>query len=277
MKTRNFIIALLGLTIVWSCNNTKQKETKAPKESVITKAPSFINKGHELVYKSVKKAGDIDQLKSKKDVVYTYTYETPDGKADVSTEKYIFEGELSYGAYYKHGRTFPDLEGLIEQGYDGNEYWLKHKEVVVEDEKRLKRVAFNRPTNFYWFAMLPKLLDPGLNYEFIGTKHIDDTAYDVVKVSFNTQGKPTDIYQVYINQKTLLIDQFLFTVADFGKLETPLLMQVSYENVEGLLIPTKRKYKMSTWDATVSDAPWVHVTWSDIKFDTNVAKTVFKK
>lgn len=281
MKFNLLAVAIVGCSLLLSCNNAKQADTKkieTPKEVKEEKKITFINKGHELVYNTVQKVGNIEQLKSKKDVVYTYTYQTPDGKADISTEKYIFDGELSYGAYNKHGRTFTDLEGLIEQGYDGNEYWLKHKGDTINDPKRLKRVAFNRPTNFYWFSMLPKLLDPGLNYEHLGEKTVEDKQYDIVKVSFNTKDdKPTDIYQVYINQKTLLIDQFLFTVADFGKLETPLLMQVSYENVEGLLIPTKRKYKMSTWDATVSDAPWVHVTWSDIKFDTNVAKTVFKK
>ena len=248
-----------------------KKQNQNDKEPVI-----FKNKAHELVYKMVQKVGDIDKLKSKKDVVYTYTYQTPDGKADVSTEKYIFENELSYGAYKKHERTFPELEGTIEQGYNGQEFWLKHNGKVINDKKRLKRVQFNRPTNFYWFAMLPKLLDPGVNYELVENKEI--TNYDIVKVSFESEGdKPTDIYQLYINKETSLVDYFLFTVADFGVIKTPLLMQVEYEKIEDLLIPTKRKYKKSTWQASVDDKPWIHVNWTNIKFNNNLTLEDFKK
>ncbi len=225
----------------------------------------------------VQKVGDYETLRNKKDVVYTYTYQTPDGKTDVSTEKYVFDGELSYGLYQQHERTFPDLEGPIEQGYDGSGYWLKHEGEVLNDSARLKRVAFNRPTNFYWFAMFQKLLDPGLNYEYLGEKTVGESVCDVVKVTFNSpDGKPTDIYQLYINQETSLVDQFLFTVADFGVMETPNLMKLEYEQVDGLLIPTKRLYKKSTWDAAVSEEPWISVTWSDIKFDNGLRGEDFK-
>lgn len=274
MKFNLLAFVITGCSFLLSCSNVKQIDTK----NTEIKKVNFINKGHELIYNMVEKVGNYSKLANKKDVVYTYTYQTPDGKADVSTEKYIFEGELSYGAYKKHERTLPDLDGQIEQGYDGERYWLKHNGVVLNEEDRLKRVAFNRPTNFYWFAMYQKLLDPELNYEYLGDKTIDAKEYDVVKVSFNTKGdQASDIYQVYINKETLLIDQFLFTVADFGVLETPFLMKVTYEEIEGLLIPTKRQYKKSTWDAEVSDAPWINVTWSDIKFNNNLSKDAFIK
>ncbi|GAK90670.1 hypothetical protein JCM19297_1986 [Nonlabens ulvanivorans] len=50
----------------------------------------------------------------------------------------------------------------------------------------------------------------------------------------------------------------------------PSLMQMEYENIDGLLIPTKRKYKASDWQATVTDAPWIHVNWTDIKFNNDI-------
>lgn len=238
--------------------------------------PVFQNKGHELVYKMVKVVGDYNVLKQKKDVVYTYTYQTPDGKSDVSTEKYIFDGELSYGMYKKHERTFPDLEGTIEQGYDGKEYWLKHNGTIMEDSTRLKRVAFSRPTNFYWFAMLPKLLDPNLKYEYLGTKSINTLTYDIVKVTFSSSNnKPTDIYQLYINRQTSLVDQFLFTVADFGVMEIPNLMRLKYEIVDGVIIPSTREYKKSNWNADVSDEPWISVNWTNIKFKNKLSKADF--
>ena len=271
MKFHLLTITLLSI-LFFSCNN------KNSTNNLQEKIPTFQNKGHELVYNMVQKVGNYSMLAKHKDVVYTYNYQTPDGKADISTEKYIFDGELSYGAYQQHERTFADLEGLMEQGYDGQEFWLRHDGKVLADTTRLKRVAFNRPTNFYWFAMFQKLLDPGLNYEHLGEKTINNLAYDVVKVSFNSNGEtPTDIYQLYINKETSLVDQFLFTVVNFGVIETPYLMTLQYEKIGGLLIPTKRQYKKSTWDATLSDEPWINVSWSNIKFNNGLTKADFKK
>jgi len=262
------LIILFSLCLVSCKNDTKRTEST-------TKIPEFKNNAHKLVYGMMDKVGDYNKLASKKDVVYTYTYQTPDGKKDVSTEKYIFDGELSYGKYETHERTFPDLEGTIEQGYDGKNYWLKHNGEVIEDADRIKRVKFNRPTNYYWFTMWQKLMDPGLSYEYVKEETINDKEYDVVKITFeSTDGMPKDIYQLYINKATKLVDQFLFTVADFGLME-PKLMMVTHENIDGLMIPTKRKYKDSTWDADVSEKPWINVTWTNINFDNELNPSDF--
>ena len=274
---KNYILIVLLSIACTACNNNIKKK-KEPQQSApkTTDNKTFKNKGHELVYNLTKHTGNYNTLLNKKDVVYTYTYETPDGKKDISTEKYIFNGEYSYGLYQQHQRTLPHLDGPIEQGYDGKNYWLKHKGKYVTDKDALKRVAFNRPTNFYWFAMMPKLLDPGLNYEYIGEKTIESNTYDVVKISFNSENnKPTDIYQIYINQATQLVDQFLFTVADFGVMETPYLMQLQYEKIDDIVIPTIRQYKKSDWNATVTKDPWIKVNWTDIKFNSNLKKELF--
>lgn len=275
MNFKTLTLASIFLTIV-SCKNAPNKEKQAPriqKKEDIT----FQNKGHELVYGLVQKVGNYQALQAKKDVVYTYTYTTPDTKTDISKEKYIFDGELSYGEYKQHQRTLPDLEGVMKQGYDGKEYWLKINDKKINDVESIQKVMFNRPTNFYWFTMFQKLLDPGLKYDFLGQKDINNTSFDVVKVSFDSENdKPSDIYQLYINKETGLVDQFLFTVADFGIIETPLLMQMEYEPIDGFLIPTKRKYKKSNWDAVVFDTPWIKVNWTNIKFDNNLKKDEFK-
>jgi len=269
MKSFNYII--LVVTIACFACNPPATSTDQSAES-----PTFLNKGHELVYQLVQKTGDYQDLLDKKDVTYTYTYKTPDGKTDVSHEKYIFDGELSYGKYVQHERTLASLEGEVEQGFDGQGYWLKNNGTVINDTTHLKRVAFNRPTNFYWFAMFPKLLDPGLLYEHKGDAEFDGVKYDIVDVTFDPKDpKPRDIYQVHINQESGMADQFLFTVADFGLMETPLLMKVKYEDVDGLLIPSNRKYKRSTWEADVSEDPWTTVTWTDIKFNTGLDKGLF--
>jgi len=270
---KNNILSIIILSCLFISCNQKSK-TKPKTEPVL----EFQNKGHELVYQMVEKVGNYKLLSSKKNVAYTFTYKTPDNKTDITSEKYIFNGELSYGKYTKHQRTLPQLEGVIEQGYDGNEYWLKHNGEFLTDETLLKKVSFNRPTNFYWFTMMQKLLDPGLHYEFLGEKSINNQDYNIVKVSFTSKNnKPTDIYQLYINKKTLLVDQFLFTVADYGKVSIPNLMRLKYENVDGILLPTQRQYKKSTWNADVSNDPWITISWYDIKFNTAISVDDFKK
>lgn len=267
-----FIKCLLLILIIVSCQTKKENKKAILNSNTNTK--EFQNKAHELVYNMVQKAGTYQDLINKKDVVYTYTYTTPDGKTDISTEKYVFNGELSYGEYIKHERTFPQIKAVIEQGYDGENYWLKSKDSVFTDEKLLKIVAFKRPTNFYWFTMFQKLLDPGLNYEYKGERSIDTKKYDVINVSFSSD-EPTDIYQIFINKETGLVDQFLFTVADFGIVDEPRIMQVEYEKIDGMLIPSKRKYKKSDWNATISDKPWITVNWTNIKFDNGLTKDDF--
>lgn len=269
MRLKLTTIIILSILLI-SCKN------EVSKQEVIESTPTYQNKGHELVSKTLEKLGNYNTLLERKDVIYTYSYQTPDGKEDISTEKYLFDGELSYGLYEKHERTFADLKGQIEQGYDGNKYWLKHNGETLNDTTRLKKVAFNRPTNFYWFAMMQKLLDPGLNYDYLGEKKINNTDYEIVKVSFTSkENKPTDIYQLYINKETLFIDQFLFTVADYGVVETPFLMTLKYEEIDSLWIPSKRLYKKSNWEADVLEGPWIKVNWSDIKFNNNLSKNDF--
>lgn len=269
------ITALLSFA---SCQNENQPVPDNVDVPEVTTEPEFQNKAHELVHGMTQKVGNFGKLVSLHDVTYTYTYITTDGKTNSSTEKYIFDGEYSYGKYETHERTFPQLEGLIEQGYDGNEYWLKHNGEFLTDESLLESVAFIRPTNFYWFTMMQKLADPGLNYEHLGETTIEAQDYDIVKVTFNSKDdKPTDIYQVYINKKTSLVDQFLFTVADYGKMETPYLMKLEYEEVQGILLPTTRLYKQSTWNADVTDKPWTKATWTDIKFNTGLTTEDFAK
>lgn len=268
---KQVLVLFVASLFIISCNNKKQEDNSKNK----TQLTSFENKGHQLVYDMIAKVGNFEKLLNKKDVTYKYTYTTPDGKSDVSIEKYIFHGEYSYGKYIKHERTLADLDGVIEQGYNGESYWLKQNGEAITNEKQLKRVAFNRPTNFYWFAMMQKLLDPGLNYEHLGQKTINNKIYDIVKITFlSTDKKPTDIYQLYINQESSLVDQFLFTVADFGIMK-PKLMTLEYEEIEGMLIPSKRKYKNSNWDAELTEEPWILVNWDDIKFNTGITKKEF--
>ena len=265
-------MSLAGLSLI-SCKNEKTVEKTA--ETISEPAMEFQNKAHELVYQMVEKAGTFQDLLALKDVSYTYFYTTPDNDRDSANEQYIFDGELSYSNYFKHERTLANLEGTFEQGYDGKNFWLKHNGEYISDSNMMKRVVFNRKTNFYWFTMMQKLTDPGLNYEFVGEDTIEGKDYNIVKISFNSD-KPTDIYQLYLNKKTSLVDQFLFTVADFNKMD-PFLMKVKYEEINGLHLPTTRIYTAGNWEGQNLSENWIKVNWKNIKFNTNIPKTRFEE
>jgi hypothetical protein len=268
-KVAAVIIMGVGL---FSCAEQVETEQKQTKQEI-----NFQNDAHKLVYEMTQKTGTYEDLLKLKDVSYNYSYITADGKEDITNEKYLFAGEMSYGKYIKHERTLPEMKGTIEQGFDGKEFWFKNNGNYSNDPEIMKRVIFNRKTNFYWFTMMQKLTDPGLNYELIREENVENTKYSVVKVTFKNQSKPTDIYIVYINQETKLVDQFLFTVADFGKTETPFLMKVKYEEIDGILVPSQRKYTAATWEGKNLSEDWITVKWNDIQFNKGLNSTFFKK
>lgn len=73
------------------------------------------------------------------------------------------------------------------------------------------------------------------------------------------------------------MDQFLFTVMDFGR-EEPLLMKVDYVEAEGLMLPAMRRYAPSNWEGEVADdAAWVLEICEEIRFDNGFRKSLFER
>jgi hypothetical protein len=233
----------------------------------------------ELIKKMVEKTGDYNKLKSLKDVQYTYTQrDNPSGREDVSIERYIFDGELSWAKYLIHqNHVFADKQGEVIQGYNGKESWVTLDGQLLDDPQANKLADFLRKTNFYWFAMIQKLLDPGLNYSYEGNKSINNINYDIVNVSFDTGvGDVSDTYVLYINPETNLVDQFLFTVMDFNVSE-PYIMKVEYEQIDGVVLPAKRRLTKSNWDGDILEDNWTEEIMTDIKFNNSFKREDFDK
>ncbi len=278
MKYSKLVAIIFFSALFTACGNNEIKKKESNKNTEGTqevKPISFQNKGHELIYKMSQKTGNYQDLLNLKDVVFKYTYRTPDQKEDVSTESYIFNGELSHGDYIKHERTLPELKGKMQQAYNGSDFWITLDGQEVNNNNVIVSATFTRKTNFYWFAMMQKLLDPNINYEYLGQNNMDDKMYDLVKITFKTQNdEASDIYQVYINPETHLIDQFLFTVVS-KNVTDPILMRVTYKNVQGILIPTYRKYTKSDWNANVINDVWIEEISEDIQFNQNLKIALF--
>lgn len=220
--------------------------------------------------KSVLKAvGGVEKLRSLKDVEYTYTYRDPSsGLEDVSLERYIFDGEMSWGKYLKREIVVtPELQGTLIQGFDGKRTWVTADGKLIKDEKILKQADFLRKTNYYWFTMMFKLFDPGVNYEYEGTRTVSGTTYDRVRLTFQPGvGDVSDTYLLYINPRTKLVDKFLFTVMDFD-ITQPYLMEVRYEEIEGLKLPTYRRYTPGRWDGIIKEEKWIEEISENIRFN----------
>ncbi|MEL7192864.1 MAG: hypothetical protein AAFO96_10530 [Bacteroidota bacterium] len=253
-----------------ACQNTTTTQTTESK-------PNYQNEAHALVAQAVEKVGTYDRLRQLKDVSYTYTYRSSSGKEDITKEQYIFDGELSRAEFTKRELTAAQQAGVLIQGFDGEKAWVSMDGEMMDDSVMNDRALFSRKTNFYWFAMNQKLLDPGLNYQYLRLDTVDNQTYDVVEVSFGQDiGQAQDRYHLYINQDTRLIDQFLFTVMAFERSE-PLLMKVQYETVDGITLPTYRKYTPATWEGEILKADsWAEEISKDVQFNQGLKKEIFR-
>lgn len=234
------------------------------------------SKDPRIIVESVVKAmGGTDAFYAQKSVEYTYIYGDPEGKMDRSTELYLFDGELSWAKYGTRDLMLPDRKGTFVQGYDGRNIWTTIDGKPSTDEAVLRQADFLRKTNFYWFAMMFKLLDPGIKYGYEGAKTVDGVSYDLVRIAFEDGvGDASDTYILYVNRRTRMVDRFLFTVMDFGRSD-PLLMLVEYEEINGIKIPAKRKYGPSDWDGAEPET-WTHEIMKDIKLNVPIKRAIFQ-
>jgi len=234
-------------------------------------------KATAMIEAMVAEVGSMEQLYARRDVVYSYfVRQGATGQVDLSVEHYMFDGELSYATYDLHESSDVAEPGdTLVQGYDGEQAWLTVNGQRVTEEEAVHAAWFSRTTNYYWFAMMPKLLDPGAIHTYKGTREHAGVTYDLVEVGFETD-QPSDTYLLYINPETKLVDRFLFTVVDFGRTD-PLLMEVEYAEVDGLLLPAKRRFTPATgWDGGVpDDAVWTDEIMTHIRFDNGLDRDMF--
>lgn len=202
-------------------------------------------KSAELLDAMIAVNGGYLKLAAKKDVQFTYIYDNMDVGKDVSTERHIFNGEHSWGSYTEHKRNvLPNKEGLAVQSLVNGKPTLSLDGVEVTDEKAIGATVFLRKVNFYWFTMMYKLKDPGTNYKYLGTEEVDGILYDKASLVYSadvTKKEKNDEYILYFNPETHLIDQFYFSLPDWG-INAPILkMTLSYEMIDEVLISTVRK------------------------------------
>lgn len=233
-------------------------------------------KAKKLVAEMIDVLGGKENFYKQGNVTYDYEYKDPNSPLTlIGTETYVFDGEKSHANYTTHSML--GANGKVEDGFDGKNAWIKFNGTLSTDEQANGVARFLRKTNYYWFAMFFKLQDAGVNLEHIGEQKVEGRDYDLVKVTFgNDVGDAQDTYVLYINKRTKLVDQFLFTVIGFG-IKDPNLMKVHYETINGIKIPTERVYIAADWDGNIVGKKWTTTYWENIRFNTKIDEAIFSK
>lgn len=275
MKTQNLkFIALTFLFVFASCKEAAKKVEESTQEvTEMIKAPVYDTTKPESILAAIEYAhGGWGDLYNKKNVQYTYDYRYPDGKADVSMERYIFDSEASFAKYTQHDiNVMPGEKGEVSQYYNG-----ESTVVMVNGEKtddpQLNGVGdFLRKANYFWFVMPYKLNDKGTISSYEGQEELNGTTYDKVKISYDpelTGKEQNDTYVLYVNPETKHIDRFYFSLPFLGVNDPVIIADYSYEDVDGQMIATKRKYYMPS-EAGYGDEPSIIQTLTDISFNND--------
>lgn len=226
----------------------------------------------KLIKQMEKAMGGWNKLYKLKDVQFTYDYAYPDvNQKDLSVERYIFEGEHSWAKYSVHQmNVLPKQEGEVIQSYVNHKAAMSHDGKMMKDEASIGLSQFLRKANYYWFTMMYKLSDPGVELSMMDSETVNGVNYKKVRVDFNAGkvGKEVnDAYVLYINPKTKLVDQFLFSLPARGINQPVILMTVDYQTINGVKVPVKRKIYQPGADGELSKTANLVQTSSDIKFN----------
>lgn len=272
---KQMIVALGSASILlFSCGQTTQEKSAKAAETAaetVVKAPVYDASNPQSVLQSVAYAqGGWDDLYNKKDVEYIYNYSYPDGKKDVSVERYIFANEASFGSYSQNDITMPEAKGKLAQYFDGKKAFVMVDGKKLEDPIASGGADFLRRANYFWFAMPYKLNNDEANLKSMGQEEHNGVTYDKIAVSYDpsvTGKEQNDSYILYVNPGTKLIDRFLFSLPALGVTVPAIVGNYEYEDIKGQMVATKRTYFMPNAQGEYADSPSIIQTLSDVKFN----------
>lgn len=266
MKRQNTLLSALLLVAFFATtafiSNSKEEATDS--------------KSMELLNALEKENGGWETLLKMKDVEFNYEYKDFGKKAkDVSVERYVFANETSWASYdYHKVNVMPTAEGKVVQCLMNGKPEISLNGEKVNDPKAIGGTAFLRSANYYWFTMMYKLKDPGVNHQYMGTEVQNGIAYDKMKVTHSNTGKEAnDEYILYFNPKTHLVDFFYFSLPAMGVKQTVLRMELSYEKIQGVYVNTVRKGIFPNEKGEYN--PGGEYTYSNVKFNNNFTKDDF--
>ncbi len=263
------VLTLINLT---AC---KEKIRQGKEGKVVAREINSTN-SKEILAATEKAHGGWNHLRSKNDVEYHYEYTVPEGKADISTERYIFDSEISFGHYTRHEiNTMPTENGIVTHFFDGEKVTITLNEDVVENERTIATAEFVRRANYFWFVMPYKLNDPGTIAKYLGKEIYNGIDYAKLEITYDakvTGKEKNDIYILYVNQETQLIDRFYFSLPFLGISSPVILAEYTYKEIEGQKIATNRNYFLPDAKGAYRESPSITQILSQIKFNNGFTK-----
>ena len=275
MKTKFLgVFTLVNVLLILSCGQATKKQEESSKEitEAVEKAPVYDTNDPQTVLAAIEYAhGGWGDLWKKGDVQYTYHYHNPAmDKTDLSTERYIFDNEASFGHYTQHEiNVMPGVEGDVTQCFDGEKTVVMVNNEKMDDPQGNAVGDFLRRANYFWFVMPYKLNDKGTISTYQGQEDYNGQVYDKIHVTYDpeiTGKEQNDIYVLYVNPETKMIDRFYFSLPFLGVNEPALIANYTYEDIDGQKIATKRTYFLPNEKGEYSDDPSLVQTLSDVKF-----------
>lgn len=173
----------------------------------------------------------------------------------------------------------PGREGEVVQSVVDSEPTCAMAGKKLTDPEVLGGTDFLRRANYFWFTMMFKLNNPGTVHEYMGEENVNGTAYQKVKVTYEsdkTGKEKNDGYLLYINPETKLVDQFFFSLPAMGMEQIAIKMEVDYEEINGLKLPTKRTIYMPGQDGKLATSPSLIQTSTNVKFNNGFTPEGFK-
>lgn len=272
----NLLYLLASVLFLVACQPANPATETEETEEVITEA---LSPELTLVNEFVEAMGGMTAYRNLKSVAYNYATKSEGETTILSKELYLYPSEWSWASYPAAANPADKAEkGELVQAYVADSVWVTFNGELVKDSTSLKRARFSRKTNFYWLNMFFKMQDPGLTYEMAEDRTVDGQDYQTLKVSFEDNiGDAKDIYFLYVNKETKLVDYFLFTVMEFDRSE-PIMMKVKYEAAGGLQWPTYRASTRSNWEGEIAeDAKWSEKYMLDLEVNAAYDEGLFIK
>ena len=263
--------ALLLYLLFISCAQETKKTAETSNE-VLEKAPAYDTSDPQGMLTAIEHAyGGWGDLWKKGDVEFSYHYHDPIlKKTDLSTERYLFGNEASYGHYTQHEiNVMPEAEGEVTQYFDGEKTTVMQNGRISEDPQANAVGAFLRRANYFWFVMPYKLNDSGTLVSYEGPEEHNNIVYDKIKVTYDpalTGKEQNDVYIFFVNPETRLIDRFYFSLPFMGVNEPVLIANYEYEAIDGQMVSTKRTYFLPNGKGEYGNEPSLVQTMKNIRF-----------
>ena len=243
---------------------------------------SQVNKATQLLQEMVTAMGGIEKYRQLDDVTYDLTYrDMISGKQDVTTEKYLYDGELSWATYHVHTKNVAtDKEGPVIQAWNGKDTWIIVGGNFVPAPPVLRMTEFGRKTAFFWLNMMYKLLDPGTIHKALADRTFDNKTYQVVQVTYaDNIGDAQDKFVLYINPDSKLVEHFIFSNTFMGPKVPPRMMHVEFQEVGGLKFPKRQWYETVDWEGNLvaGGPPKSEKLYKNIVLNSGIEKSLFDK